>query len=447
MYTVLGAAIVLVPALINGYPFVYSDTGTYIESAFTGYVPFDRPYWYGPFVWAASLDGITLWGVAVAQALLCSAYMLRIGRLVVPARTERTFLIACAVLALGSGLGWYAARVIPDVFTGIGMLATYSLLRGGSGWRRAIDALVILAACWMHTSNLLILPISGALLLFMGRRDRPAALRQGAMWLAASTTVSWGGLALANKVVDGEAYVSRGSHVFLMGRMLDTGMLKPYLDEHCSHTQFAICAYKDSLPPNSQAFLWSQSSPLALQGGWAATKDEYGRIVRGSFTEPRYLWWHVRGSLASTAEQLCAWEICHAMESQWYRTETSPPYMSIRSRLPHEFPRFMGAMQNGGRGELSMKWPDLLYRLSLALSLLIFGWSVFQRDAIPAEARRFIAYAITAIIIGAWACASLSVVDTRYLGRDSWLLPLAAILVLSGYMAGRKRSAELGAAR
>ncbi|MCC6399797.1 MAG: hypothetical protein IT227_03465, partial [Flavobacteriales bacterium] len=28
------------------------------------------------------------------------------------------------------------------------------------------------------------------------------------------------------------------------------------------------------------------------------------------------------------------------------------------------------------------------------------------------------------VLIGAWACASLSVVDARYLARDAWLLPV-----------------------
>ena len=120
------------------------------------------------------------------------------------------------------------------------------------------------------------------------------------------------------------------------------------------------------------------------------------------------------------------------MESQWYRTESSPPYMAIRDHLPDEFPDYMGAMQNGGRGELSMRWPDILYRIVLTLSLLIAAWILIRkrgRTEMP-EARIFLVYAITAIGIGAWVCASLSVVDTRYLSRDSWLLPLAAFLVL-----------------
>ena len=101
--------IILIPALINGFPFVYSDTGTYIKSAFEGYIPFDRPYWYGAFIRATSGGGLTLWGVAIAQSALCAVYILRVSKLRgPPGKAKRTALITCAVLTAGTGLGWYA---------------------------------------------------------------------------------------------------------------------------------------------------------------------------------------------------------------------------------------------------------------------------------------------------------------------------------------------------
>lgn len=428
-----GTLVILMPALVNGYPFVFADTGTYIRSAFTGYVPYDRPYWYGPFIRATSLGGFSLWGVAVAQALLCAWCIRRVCALGMPQHPIRAFLAACLLLAVGSGLGWYAAQLTPDVFTGIGLLAVFTLVRDRKArWLRVVDVALIVAACWYHTSNLLILPLAGAALLVIGRRDGAALLRPGAIALVAATALAWGGLALANRAADGEAYISRNSHVFLMGRMLDTGMLGPYLDEHCAQEHFGICAYRDSLPANSFAFLWSDRSPVARQGGWDATREEYTRIVHGSFRQPKYLWWHMRGSFLSTAEQLGAWRICQHLESRWYRTDTSPPYWEIRDHVPHELPRYLGSLQNGGRGELGMRWPDLVYRLVLAAALFAVLWRLLFRGASPepGEAVRFGWYALVAIVIGAGVCASLSVVDSRYLGRDSWLLPLAALFLL-----------------
>ncbi len=423
----LGAAFALAPAIINGFPFVYSDTGTYLRSAFTGHVPFDRPYWYGAFVRLSSMDGRSLWGVAAVQSLLCAIWVLRVMRLALPnLRSPAPYLALMLLLTAGTGMGWYAGLLIPDVFTGIGLLAIYALLHPASRPAgRLADAALIIAACWFHTSNLLILPASGlVLILFQGRSHRPVRM---ALWLTVSMGV-WGSLALANWLHEGEAYASRNGHVFLMGRMLDLGMLGPYLEEHCAEEAFFICQYRDSLPPHSQEFLWGERSPVQLQGGWEATKEEYNRIVRGSFLEPRYLLWHVRGSVEATWRQLMMWEVCHAMRSDWYRLPESAPRSAIASYVPSEEARFMRARQNGGRGELSMRWPDALYRIVLAASLLVALIAAIRPGGEQKDARRMLGFAVAAVVIGAWVCASLSIADSRYLGRDSWVLPIAAFL-------------------
>lgn len=421
----------LVPALINGYPLVYSDTGTYLRSAFDCYVPNDRPFWYGPFVRISSLNGTSLWGVAVAQAMLCAIYVLRtVVELTDRAGLARRYLVVCVVLVATTGVGWYAGRLIPDIFTGLGILAVYHMLRGGTGrlWS-CWDMLVMIAACWFHSSNLIILPLAGVVLVVLHHGDGPKRAHQAWRLLLVST-IAWGGLPLANLYMDGEAYITRNSHVFMMGRMVDTGMLAPLLEEYCERKALGICQYRGDLPDRSADFLWKEDSPLARQGGWDATREEYGELVRASFSTPRFLFWHVRGSIASTMEQLAAWRICDLLRSEWYRQPTSAPYISLALFVPHELSCFLGSLQNGGRGELNMEWPDRLYRSGLAASLVLGLWSIVARRKCELdEAHRFAVFACLAIVIGAWVCASLSVVDTRYLSRDSWMLPLAAMML------------------
>lgn len=437
----LGSLIILLPAIINGYPFVFSDTGTYIRSAFEGYVPVDRPYWYGAFMRLTSGRGTSLWGVAAMQALLCAIYIHRSTRLLLgPDRAARRTLIVTAILTATTGLGWYAGQLIPDIFTALGVLALWSFLRnGGRAWIRACDALVVAGACWMHLSNLIILPLTGVVILLVLR----ASLVRRAARLAAVTVLAWGGLAFANYTLEGEAYLSKAGHVFFLGHMVDTGMLRPYLEEHCPTEHFGICAYMDSLPTNSEAFLWWPDSPVAEQGGWLATRAEYGRIMRGSLTEPRFLWWHVRGSVASTCTQLVQWDICKPLSSHWYRGADSPPYQMVEKHLPRELPAYRASLQNGGRGELHMRGPDLVYRGMLLLSLIVGAWSLWRgrNKAEGAEARALLIVALAAVVIGAWACATLSVVDSRYLGRDEWLIPMAAILAVWHPLMARRSAA------
>ncbi len=53
-----------------------------------------------------------------------------------------------------------------------------------------------------------------------------------------------------------------------------------------------------------------------------------------------------------------------------------------------------------------------------------------SRGKHAAPVRMAVALAFAVVLIGAWACASLSVVDPRYLARDAWLLPMVVALGL-----------------
>jgi hypothetical protein len=238
--------------------------------------------------------------------------------------------------------------------------------------------------------------------------------------------------------VDDHPYVSRGSHVFLMGRLIDTGMLEPLLREECPHRHWRICEHIDSLPRTGRQFLWWDSSPLHEMGGWDATRAEYGEVTRASFATPGRLWAHARASLASTGDQLTRWHLGYEIESHWYRDPGSPPATMIAKHLPHELAAFNGAMQQGGRGELSLRWPNIGYRIMLALSLLVLAaWAWKRARPGRTEEVPLVVMAITTVLTGAWVCASLSEVDARYLARVSWLLPLAATVVIARWNSQR----------
>ena len=430
---VICTCLIMVPAIINGFPLVYSDTGTYLRSAFQGFVPVDRPYWYGVFIRLTSLSGRTLWGVVLAQSLLSAVYVLRFAHALLPSlRARITTFAAVVLLSVTTGLGWYACQLMPDLFTAVGALAVFLLLCGEARpWSCVLDVLVIIAACWVHLSHLVILPVIGFVLLIATRRSELPLRRERTAWLMASILLSWAGLAAANRAVDGKWYISRGGHAFLMGRSIDTGLLRPWLEEHCPAEHYGICAYIDSLPPSSKAFLWGGNSPLVKQGGWDATREEYGRIIRGTFTEPRYLMMHIRGSLASTAQQLRVWDITSELESTWYRTSDSPPYQMIEATMPHELASYRASLQNGGNGELSLHWPDRAHRMVLLASLVCGIVQFFRRRRTKGSVpdRVILLFAVSTILIDAWVCATLSAVETRYLARALWVLPVAVMVV------------------
>lgn len=429
-----GTFLILLPAMVNGFPFVYPDTGTYLASAFRGEVPVDRPAWYGLFMRIGSLGGNTFWGIITAQAFLCSLYIFRTVAMLVPMRRHRASLIILAVLSTVSSLGWYAGQLMPDIFTGIGLLALCQMFLGrGKRLVRAADTALAVFCCWVHLSNLLILPVSGAILLLSARQRVPAPspLRWAA--LIGYTALAWGGLATANRLVDREFYISRGSQAFLVARMLDTGMLRAWMEEHCPEGGYRICAYMDRMPPSGGHLLWHDSiSPMHLEGGWLATRPEYQRIVRSTLTEPRFLLWHITAGVKSASDLLTRGTICGALVNKEYRSSKSPPYFMIEGTIRSGLEPYLASLQNGGRGELSMVWPDLVYgalmlfSIAVALVLILHSRKVHE---FPSD-RALLLFVCGALLIDALVCASLSAVEDRYLSRVTWLLPLMVSIVL-----------------
>jgi len=102
------------PALWNGFPIVFYDTGGYLMRMFERELGFGRSAIYGAFL-AAGIP-LRLWPNVVAQTALVAwlaAIVLRVhgfgGR---PALVAGIVAGLCAL----TGLPWYAAQLMPDIF-------------------------------------------------------------------------------------------------------------------------------------------------------------------------------------------------------------------------------------------------------------------------------------------------------------------------------------------
>ena len=84
----VAATLLLWPAVWNGYPIVFADTGTYLSQAIHLYAGWDRPVFYSLFMLPLHLT-VTLWPVVVAQALLAAWVMWLVCRVLVPGISGR----------------------------------------------------------------------------------------------------------------------------------------------------------------------------------------------------------------------------------------------------------------------------------------------------------------------------------------------------------------------
>jgi hypothetical protein len=161
------AALLLWPALWNGFPIVFADTGTYLSQAIHHYAGWDRPVFYSLFMLPLHAT-VTVWPVVAGQALLAAWVLRVVCRMLVPGLPGFAFVAGVAALSAASWLPWLVSELMPDLFTPLLVLALCLLAwvpERLAGWERAL--LVVLAA-FMIASQQSSLPLACALLAVLG---------------------------------------------------------------------------------------------------------------------------------------------------------------------------------------------------------------------------------------------------------------------------------------
>jgi len=84
VYYFFTGLILVIPAFINKVPRVFSDAGTYLESASTLFPPVDRPIGYGFIIRATGWQS-SIWPVVILQGMLSSWLIHRTMQTLFPA--------------------------------------------------------------------------------------------------------------------------------------------------------------------------------------------------------------------------------------------------------------------------------------------------------------------------------------------------------------------------
>lgn len=417
-----GALILMIPAFINGYPFAYSDTSTYLASGFQLNMPADRPMTYGLFLRAFSLNGFSLWTVILVQNLLISYLLYRCLQRLIPEGSMKAwlFLIVVLFLSLFSGLGVLTDQLMPDLFTPVLFLSAFLLLTGGTGRQERIFLYaVFFIACAMHLSHLVIsIAFIAGVIVFrqadlFGMKEsvriRPVLI----LTILASASVLTMGAPLA-----------KSRHVFFMGAMVEHGILKQYLDDRCGSEDDALCAYKDSLPGKAWEFIWDPASPFYKVGGWKHTKVEFSRIIRNTLTTPKYMLLHIRASAGATLRQLILFRSGEGMGAFGKGTRL---YERIGQYIPRELTGYGHSAQN--RSNLTaFRWCNIMqYIVVIAALAVICGLMLPGGKAGGFRTFRTMAVLfILGILANAWACGTFANALDRLGARTMWLLPFLA---------------------
>lgn len=416
------AALLAWPAIWNGFPVLFFDTGGYLQAGLEDPLPVGRSVLYGAFLRLLSLSVAGFWPVVVVQAL---AMTWMIG-LVLKARGlgEPGWLLATGLcLALATALPWYTAQLMPDWLAAAAVLALWLLFAARltpGAWTRASLVLLIAVAIASHMATALLalgLIVVGGLL-YGFRRAMPAA---------AAVALGLLLMPVGNWLAVGHARPPKAEAVFLLGRLMQDGLVANYLNQACPDPGLRLCAVKDDLPPTANDFLWGPSGGKGTAeslGGMVAMNDEAWQIVLGSLRQDP--WGNLWAALANTLTQMSQFAtgdgtVAEIWHSRW----------RIGLQYPQQVPAMEASRQIGGTLDFSLL--NSIHKPVGAVALaMLMGLLLWRTARGVGPDARLLAFVLAALLANAAICGVLSNPHDRYMSRMVWLAVFAVVLVEGG---------------
>lgn len=409
---ILAAALLLWPAFWNGYPLVFSDTGTYLSQAIEHYVGWDRPIFYSLFVLPLHLT-LTTWPIVAAQAVLTAHTLHLLRRTLLPELSVWRLLPLVAMLAAFTSLPWFVAQIMPDFLTGLLVLTLAMLALVPARLSRRERIWLTMFATFMiaaHQSHLLLALTLLCVLLPLHRGWRRIVLPLGMAAVA---------LVAVNMIAFGRASLSPYGNVFLLARVISDGPGADVLRRDCPAAGWRLCAFVDRLPLTADDFLWPQDGPVVLAGGAKLVSAEADAIILAALrAEPGT---ELRAALDNAMHQLEQFASGDGLQP-W--PATVAPWLQ-RDFPSHEFAAYTQARQT--RGELHV--PAWLLAAHTVMAVTgVAGCILLLMKRRNHAVAGFAAIVLLAVVANAAITGGLSMPHDRYQSRVMWLPLLITLL-------------------
>jgi len=430
LFPVISILLLIWPAIYNGYPLFYADSGSYLLSSIHLEIPLERPLFYGFFLRITTMQAIM--GIAIIVQGIISFWIInKTIEVVFPKIILLVKYVIFLLLALITGLPWYTAQVMPDLFTALSALVIFLIFADPSTRLRTqiLYHLLLFFMIGTHYSNL---PITGiivcgfALVSFKKVWSNQLAYRWKTLSLLSTIALVAFTHAFTTYVQFGSFRMSRGSNLFLVAKCLETPLLKTYMRENRNNIAIPFSDKIDSLPNNACTFLWSGDSPLNQPGVSKVKMNEaYGPVISDLFSQSTYRNWFIRESFNATGKQLLFHKVGSGLVS--YADKNGGCYFVVKNHFESELNQFTNAKQQ--RFGLEDNYHKHISDWVFYLSVIVIIVGIFITH-IRKKFGTIILLILLGVVANAFVTASLANVYDRLEVRVVWLLTFGAILIL-----------------
>jgi hypothetical protein len=438
----LAALLLLWPAMVNGYPLVFSDTGTYLSQAIHHYLGWDRPIFYSLFLLPLHME-LTTWPVVCVQALLTAHMLHLVRRTLRPELPVWSIVPLAGLLAFASPLPFVAAELMPDLFTSL-LVLTLALLIFVPERLSGRERIWLLGlAVFTMTAHLSGLPLALGLLGLLTplRRTLGASVplgRPGLARLVAAPVLAAAAMIAVNVAGYRATSVAPFGNIFVLARVLYDGPGMRVLARDCPRAGWRLCDYVGMFPPTADEFLWRADSPMYRAGGAKLISMEADSIIAAAVrAEPLH---ELDAILENGARQLTRFSTGDGLQP-WPVSVT--PWIE-RDFPPFELAEYEQARQTEGR-KIMPDWMPAVHAAvgitGLIVCLTLLPTALRRRQPIAG----FVVAMLLALLGNALITGGLSGPHDRYQSRLMWLPALIGVLALPPVamrpLGGRNRTA------
>ncbi len=431
-------ALLLAPAIWNGFPLLQYDTGGYLARPFEGYLVPSRPAPYGlVLAAAASLD---FWPALILQ-IGATIWILSLTLRALGYRNRLQALAALiAILSLLTSLPFLTAILLTDIFAGLGVLGLHLLLfQSADLSRRERLALMAFVAFCGSTHSATLFLLIGIVVAFGILSLLRVVVAHGLRQASLAALLAFAVMFAANFAVSRRDIWPPGGYGIVFGRMLQDGIVARYLNEHCPDPALRLCPYRNDLPDNADDFLWSDGVFNRL-GRFTGLNEEMRSIVLGSLREYPFL----QMKLAALA---AAKQFVFVGSGEGVLDSVSHTYGIMEHYTPSVVPAMRQARQQHGALDFTAinKVHIPVALLSLAILLALAARALWRGKFDPVE--RLTLTVTLAFFCNAAICGVFANPHDRYGARLAWIGTLVVALWIARSMTRPDSSREAASAK